>query len=97
MRLIEHKNIVKPNAMTLQTVPLVVWLDKYTELHIMKGDSIGEVAREVKTFWADLRLEEIHQLVAFWFALGARCRKHLEGPWRKDELDPNPKRRYLRS
>lgn len=96
MKLIEHKNIVKPNAMTLQTLPLVVWLDKYTELHIMKGDSVLEIVCVVQKFWMDLANSDALQLVAFWFALGARVRRGTTGPWTKAELSPNPRRRYLR-
>lgn len=96
MRLIEHKTIVKPNAMTLQTVPLIIWLDKYTELHIMEGDSIREVAVEVGKFWGELSPNDLYQLVAYWFALGARVRRQIDGPWKKAELSPNPRRRYLR-
>lgn len=96
MKLIEHSMIVKPNSMTLEVVPLIVWLDKYTELRIEKGDSVGKVAKQVQKFWADLSNDDACQLVTFWFALGRRARSGRSGPWTTTELRPDRQRRYLK-
>ena len=96
MQIIEHTTIVKPNSMTLEVTPLIVWLDKYTELRIEKGDSVKTVAKQIRKFWLDLSYADACQLVTFWFALGQRAKSGDSGPWSSTELQPDAARRYLK-
>lgn len=97
VKLRQHEKSPKPMSMTLTTRPMTVWLSRHLELIIEGGDTLFTVAQAVGEYWG-LEQREAFQLVAFWFALGERQQQKQRGAqgWTKTELDPSPKRRYLR-
>jgi hypothetical protein len=95
VKLIRHDTLMKPQQLTLEAVPLTIWLDRKTELQIEYGDRCGDVAKIVAKEWDLTRMDSV-QLVALWFAIGVRVKHSLGGSWKRLELKPAPDRRYLR-
>lgn len=94
MRIIRHDNLMKPEQMTLNVSPLIIWLDRKTELRIGYGDRCGHVARFVAKEW---RLDDVEaiRLVTYWFAIGMRVQHSFGATWDKVEIRPDRNRRYL--
>lgn len=69
MKVINHSKAPKPDSMTLNVNPMVVWLTKTRELRIEPGDVLGELAVVVADTWGVNR-NRARRLVGFWFALG---------------------------
>lgn len=78
----------------LSAIPMRIYLSGMLELTIDAGDVLDEVARAVVKHWG-FTTPNARQTVALWFALGERRRHgNAQGPWRPEELDPRPNRRY---
>jgi hypothetical protein len=85
----------KPQQMTLDACPMVVWVDRSHRLTILKGAKLRDIVNAL-TLVLPLDLDTRYQLVAYWFALGER--RAWGDPstgWQKKELRTSPKRRYL--
>lgn len=93
MKLFKHEKNQKPEAMTLSAAPLVVWLDRVTELHIEPGDTAAQVAHEVRRHWVIEKTAAL-ELATFWFAIGERVRNSRGGGWKQVELKVDKNRRY---
>lgn len=95
MKVTRHEGVPRPTSLTLQTVPLIVWLSKTVELSIDKGDTLGDVATHIRVAWKVPR-KEACRIAAFWFAIGERqhYKKHA-GDFTKRELLAREDRRYL--
>lgn len=94
MKIIHHDKLMKPETMTLGYDPLVIWLDRKTELRIRYGDRCGQVADAVVHIWKIDRAQAL-KLVTYWFAIGMRVHSHLARPWETIELKVDRNRRYL--
>lgn len=96
MKLIRHDKIGEPQRMTLDVSTFVVFLTKHDELRIERGDRLIEVARVVALAW-DVQPTVARQIVALWFALGARLAKgNPDRGWTTGELSTHKERRYLK-
>ena len=93
MKVIRHEKLMKPETMTLSASPVVIWLDRQTELHIEPGDTAAQIAHEVRRHWEISQIDAL-QLATYWFAIGTRVQSLLGGGWRRIELTPDRNRRY---
>lgn len=97
-QLIRHP---KPPRHWLQTPrrsnPLVVWLDRVTELRIPAGTKLGTLVGVVRKRFPDLSTRAARELLAYWFTIGERHAggKHRTG-WMISDARTSPERRYLR-
>lgn len=95
MKLLTEAPSRKTLRTTLKTSPFTIWMTRSTALVIEKGDRLDLIAKELRKHWT-LAHDEARDLAAYYFALGERrALKKKPGPWKKDELDTRPLRRYL--
>lgn len=96
MKLITHDRSPKPEKMELPHDPMIVWVDKLTELRIERGDTLRDVVETIRPFYPHLKTQGLMELVAFWFALGERRALHDPSkPWTDREMRTDVKRKYL--
>lgn len=95
MKLTVYERMSRPETMTLDTEPMIVWFDRATELRIEKGDELYKIADAIENHWG-LSYDDAVTLAACWFAMGERQHfgRH-QGGWTSDELKTTLKRRYL--
>lgn len=95
MKIRRHEGIPKLDRTKLTAEPLRIWLNRFDQLVIERGDELGKVARELQKRWP-VTIEQARRIVALWFALGERtARKEHGRPWRPRELRADLKRCYL--
>lgn len=97
MKIIEYtRDRPKIQEVFIKYDPLIVWLDKYVELRIDKGDRLSEVVKAVRPYYPQLSKDQVVQLVAYWFAMGERARDgRLRDDWQEKEYRKRGGRRYL--
>lgn len=70
MKFITHEQVTKKKRMVLRGEQMIVWLSKYHELIIEKGDRLGEVVEVVRGVFDTLPRRVVTEMAGFWFDLG---------------------------